>query len=134
MTEEQNISNNGNNEAVNIIHNELNEVMCGYIREFLNKFDNFTNQMKIADLLLKSYEYRYDKIQGKFGNINDITSENYAHHKMFADKCAKLTELENKMNQVESKIEIMNTKLNKLIETHSNEVKDFIITEKEKTK
>ena len=50
-----------NEKAMQNIEKSLDNVVNGYIREFINKFDNFSNQIRIADVLLKAYEYRYDK-------------------------------------------------------------------------
>ena len=72
--------NKQNERAMQNIEKGLDNVVSGYIREFINKFDNFSNQIRIADILLKAYEYRYDKILGKVGNINDIISYNYQNH------------------------------------------------------
>lgn len=104
-----------NEKAMNNIEQGLDNVVSGYIREFINKFDNFSNQIRIADVLLKAYEYRYDKIQGKIGNINDITSYNYKNHKNFLDKCAKLKKLEDKMTTIEMKLNLINEKVDNMI-------------------
>ena len=104
-----------NEKAMQNIEKSLDNVVNGYIREFINKFDNFSNQIRIADVLLKAYEYRYDKIQGKLGNINDITSYNYQNHKNFVDKCAKLKKLEDKMTTIEMKLNLINEKVDNMI-------------------
>ncbi len=104
-----------NEKAMQNIEKSLDNVVNGYIREFINKFDNFSNQIRIADVLLKAYEYRYDKIQGKLGNINDITSYNYQNHKNFVDKCAKLKKLEDKMTTIEMKLNLINEKVDSMI-------------------
>ena len=103
--------NKENEKAMQNIEKGLDNVVSGYIREFINKFDNFSNQIRIADILLKAYEYRYDKILGKVGNVNDIISYNYQNHKNFIDKCAKLSSLENKMTTIEMKLNLINEKI-----------------------
>ena len=107
--------NKENERAMQNIEKGLDNVVSGYIREFINKFDNFSNQIRIADILLKAYEYRYDKILGKVGNINDIISYNYQNHKNFIDKCAKLSSLENKMTTIEMKLNLINEKVDSLL-------------------
>lgn len=71
--------------------------------------------MKLADALLKAYEYRYDKMQGKLGNINDITSSNYQHHMMFIQKTNQLDDLNEKMSQIDQKLKLINEKIDKLL-------------------
>ena len=107
--------NKENEKAMQNIEKGLDNVVSGYIREFINKFDNFSNQIRIADILLKAYEYRYDKILGKVGNVNDIISYNYQNHKNFIDKCAKLSSLENKMTTIEMKLNLINEKIDSLL-------------------
>ena len=107
--------NKENERAMQNIEKGLDNVVSGYIREFINKFDNFSNQIRIADILLKAYEYRYDKILGKVGNVNDIISYNYQNHKNFIDKCAKLSSLENKMTTIEMKLNLINEKVDSLL-------------------
>lgn len=107
--------NKENEKAMQNIEKGLDNVVSGYIREFINKFDNFSNQIRIADILLKAYEYRYDKMLGKVGNVNDIISYNYQNHKNFIDKCAKLSSLENKMTTIEMKLNLINEKIESLL-------------------
>ena len=61
-----------NEVAMNNIKKNLDGVISGYLEQFTKKFETFTGQMRIADILLKTFEYRYDKIQGKIVNINFI--------------------------------------------------------------
>lgn len=71
--------------------------------------------MKLADVLLKAYEYRYDKMQGKLGNINDITSSNYQHQMLFIQKAKQIDSLNDKMGQIDHKLKIITEKLDKLL-------------------
>ena len=73
-------------------------------------------QMRIADVLLKSFEYRYDKIQGKIGNINDVISYDYQKHSIFNQRCSDLAGLEVKMSTIEQKLGLIEQKIDGLIE------------------
>ena len=72
-----------NDVAMKNIKKNLDGVISGYLDQFTKKFETFMGQMRIADVLLKSFEYRYDKIQGKIGNINDVLSYDYQKHSIF---------------------------------------------------
>jgi hypothetical protein len=102
------------------IKENLEKIISVYFKEFLNKFDNFSNQLKIADVLLKTYQYRYDKLKQKFGNVNDILSANYEEQKEFFQKLEKLDTIDAKLTQVEVKLHL----LTKRIETFDDRVND----------
>ena len=70
------LDNEVNEVAMNNIKKNLDGVISGYLEQFTKKFETFMGQMRIADILLKTFEYRYDKIQGKIGNINDVNDDN----------------------------------------------------------
>lgn len=74
---------------------------------------DISNQMKIADLILKVYQYRYDKFNSKIGGIKDILAENSNESKEFQEKVEKLEKLDAKLSQVEAKIQIMNKRIDK---------------------
>ena len=93
------------------IKESLEKIVSLYIKEFLNKFDNFNNQLKFADVLLKAYHYRYHKIRQKFANVGDILSSNYEEQVEFFQKLEKLERLDAKMTQVEIKLQTLNTKI-----------------------
>lgn len=93
------------------IKENLEKIVSGYFKEFLNKFDNFNNQMKIAEVLLKGYQYRYDKFKQKFNNVNDIVASNYEDQKEFMKKTDKLDHLDAKLTQVELKLLELNRRL-----------------------
>ena len=84
-------------------------------------------QMRIADVLLKAFEYRYDKIQGKIGNINDVLSYDYQKHSVFNQRCSDLAGLEVKMSTIEQKLGLIEQKIDSLIEmTQKNKKEDNI--------
>ena len=58
-----------NEVSMNNIKKILDGVISGYLEQFTKKFENFMGQMRIADILWKTFEYRYDKIQGKIVNV-----------------------------------------------------------------
>ena len=72
--------------------------------------------MKIADILLKTFEYRYDKIQGKIGNINDVLTYDYQKHSIFNQRCKDLAGLEVKMSTIEQKLGLIEEKIDGLLE------------------
>ena len=115
--EKKNIS---GEENMKNIESNLGKLMTGYIDLFLNKFDNFTHQIKIAEILLNAYEYIYNKIKGKLDNIKDISENDEKVHKEFIDKCSKLAYLQQKMTSIEQKLDIINDKIDNMIEGNNN--------------
>ena len=122
------MENNNNSNNVNDKNKEVNEVamknikknldgvISGYLEQFTKKFETFMGQMRIADILLKSFEYRYDKIQGKIGNINDVLSYDYQKHSIFNQRCSDLAGLEVKMSTIEQKLGLIEQKIDGLID------------------
>ena len=102
--------------AMKNIKNNLDGVISGYLAQFTNKFETFMGQMRIADVLLKAFEYRYDKIQGKIGNINDVLSYDYQKHCIFNQRCSDLAGLEVKVSTIEQKLGLIEEKIDSLIE------------------
>ena len=88
----------------NEIKEDLEKVVSEFFKQFLNKFDNFSNQMNIAQVLLKAYQYRYDKFKQKFSNVNDVIASNYEDQKEFLTKVEKLEIIDAKLTQVEVKL------------------------------
>ena len=86
---------------------------------------DFNNQLKIADVLLKVYQYRHDKFKTKINNISDIFSSNYENYKEFFQKTEKLELMDAKLSQVEVKLNLMNNKLNKLISIVDEKCSDY---------
>ena len=105
-----------NEVAMKNIKKNLDGVISGYLEQFTKKFETFMGQMRIADVLLKSFEYRYDKIQGKIGNINDVLSYDYQKHSIFNQRCSNLAGLEVKMSTIEQKLGLIEQKIDGLIE------------------
>ena len=105
-----------NEVAMNNIKKNLDGVISGYLEQFTKKFETFTGQMRIADVLLKTFEYRYDKIQGKIGNINDVLSYDYQKHSIFNQRCRDLAGLEVKMSTIEQKLGFIEEKIDTLLE------------------
>ena len=105
-----------NEVAMNNIKKNLDGVISGYLEQFTKKFETFTDQMRIADILLKTFEYRYDKIQGKIGNINDVLSYDYQKHSIFNQRCRDLASLEVKMSTIEQKLGFIEEKIDGLLE------------------
>ena len=105
-----------NEAAMKNIKKNLDGVISGYLEQFTKKFETFMGQMRIADVLLKSFEYRYDKIQGKIGNINDVLSYDYQKHSIFNQRCSDLAGLEVKMSTIEQKLGLIEQKIDGLIE------------------
>ena len=105
-----------NEAAMKNIKKNLDGVISGYLEQFTKKFETFMGQMRIADVLLKSFEYRYDKIQGKIGNINDVISYDYQKHSIFNQRCSDLAGLEVKMSTIEQKLGLIEQKIDGLIE------------------
>ena len=105
---------------MNNIESNLGKVMTSYIDLFLNKFDNFSNQIRIAGILLNSYEYRYNKIKGKLDNIKDISENDEKIHNEFINKCSKLASLQQKMTSIEQKLGIIDEKLENMISGNNN--------------
>ena len=105
-----------NEEAMKNIKKNLDGVISGYLEQFTNKFETFMGQMRIADVLLKAFEYRYDKIQGKIGNINDVLSYDYEKHLTFNQRCSSLVGLEEKMSTIEQKLGLIEQKIDGLLD------------------
>ena len=105
-----------NEVAMNNIKKNLDGVISGYLDQFTKKFETFMGQMRIADILLKTFEYRYDKIQGKIGNINDVLSYDYQKHSIFNQRCQNLAGLEVKMSTIEQKLGLIEEKIDGLLE------------------
>ena len=105
-----------NEAAMNNIKKNLDGVISGYLEQLTKKFDTFMGQMRIADILLKTFEYRYDKIQGKIGNINDVLTYDYQKHSIFNQRCQNLAGLEVKMSTIEQKLGLIEEKIDGLLE------------------
>ena len=129
----QSINKEVNETAMKNIKKNLDGVISGYLEQFTKKFETFMGQMRIADILLKAFEYRYDKIQGKIGNINDVLSYDYQKHSIFNQRCSDLAGLEVKMSTIEQKLGLIEQKIDGLIEIadkKKKENKEENITEK----
>jgi hypothetical protein len=98
------------------IKENLEKIISIYFKEFLNKFDNFNNQMKIVEVLIKAYQYRYDKMKQKFNNINDVIALNYEDQKENLMKLEKLNTIEAKLTQVEVKLHLLNKRIDSVDE------------------
>ena len=103
------LDNEVNEVAMNNIKKNLDGVISGYLEQFTKKFETFMGQMRIA-------EYRYDKIQGKIGNINDVLSYDYQKHSVFNQRCQNLAGLEVKMSTIEQKLGLIEEKIDGLLE------------------
>jgi len=85
--------------------------------------------MKIADLILKLYQYRYDKFLNKINSIEDILDSSNKDGKEFLEKIEKLEKLDAKLSQVEAKIHIISRKIDNTyiklesLDFKSNEIK-----------
>ena len=126
-----------NEVAMNNIKKNLDGVISGYLEQFTKKFETFTGQMRIADILLKTFEYRYDKIQGKIGNINDVLTYDYQNHSIFNQRCKDLAGLEVKMSTIEQKLSLIEDKIDSLLEMtqkKSEENKNNLEDKKEEKK
>ena len=121
-----------NEVAMNNIKKNLDGVISGYLEQFTKKFETFMGQMRIADVLLKTFEYRYDKIQGKIGNINDVLSYDYQKHSIFNQRCSDLASLEIKMSTIEQKLGLIEEKIDGLLEM--TQKKNLEIKNKEENK
>ena len=121
-----------NEVAMNNIKKNLDGVISGYLEQFTKKFETFMGQMRIADVLLKTFEYRYDKIQGKIGNINDVLSYDYQKHSIFNQRCSDLAGLEIKMSTIEQKLVLIEEKIDGLLEM--TQKKNLEIKNKEENK
>jgi hypothetical protein len=88
----------------NDLKENLNKINSLFFKHFLNKFDNLNNQLKVADVMLNSYTFRYEKLKQKFSNINDILADNYEGQKEFYQKLEKLEMIDTKLTQVEIKM------------------------------
>lgn len=98
------------------------EIVSIYFKEFLNKYDNFNSQLKVADTLLKVYQYRYDKLKGKVNNVSDAISINYEEQKDFMLKSEKLDSIDAKLTQVEVKLHLLNKKIDTITEKIDNKL------------
>ena len=110
--------------AMNNIKKNLDGVISGYLEQFTKKFDTFMGQMRIADILLKTFEYRYDKIQGKIGNINDVLTYDYQKHSIFNQRCKDLAGLEVKMSTIEQKLGLIEEKIDGLLEMTQKKISE----------
>ena len=113
-----------NEVAMNNIKKNLDGVISGYLEQFTKKFDTFMGQMRIADILLKTFEYRYDKIQGKIGNINDVLTYDYQKHSIFNQRCKDLAGLEVKMSTIEQKLGLIEEKIDGLLEMTQKKISE----------
>jgi len=104
-----------NKECMKNIEDNLKNIINGYLEQFINKFDNFSNQIKIADILLNAYDYRYNKIIGKIDNVNDIIDFNNKNHEEFEIKCEKLPFLQTKLIDIEDRLKSLNNRLDTLL-------------------
>ena len=104
----------------NDIGEDLQKILSVYFKEFLNKFDNLNNGLRVVEVLLKAYQMRYDKFKEKFGNINDLIANKYEEQKDFLIKTEKLDTLDANLGRVEVKIQNIMSRLD-LITNLANE-------------
>jgi hypothetical protein len=102
------------------IGEDLEKVLSVYFKEFLNKFDNLNNGLKVVDVILKAYQTRYEKYREKFSSINDLISNKYEEQRESVIKSEKLEIVENKLNLVENKLKTIIDRLDKLSMTESH--------------
>ena len=121
----QSVNREVNEIAMKNIKKNLDGVISGYLEQFTNKFETFMGQMRIADVLLKAFEYRYDKIQGKIGNINDVLSYDYQKHSIFNQRCSDLAGLEVKMSTIEQKLGLIEQKIEGLLVAQKKKMVDI---------
>ena len=74
-------------------------------------FSDFSNQMKMTDLLIKLYQYKYDKFSKKLSSLEDILHNNENEIKEFLEKVEKLEILDAKLSHVEAKMHMINKKI-----------------------
>lgn len=72
--------------------------------------------MKIADVLIKAYQYRYEKMKSKLNNVSDVFSNKYEEQKEFYQKLEKLDNLDAKLSHVEVKLYMMNKRIEEIDE------------------
>jgi hypothetical protein len=105
------------------IKSDFNQILHIYFQEFFNKFDNFNNQLKIADLVLKAYKERYDKMKSKWNNNDDALMEKIEEQKALYKKLEKLDLVEAKLTTVEVKLYLLNKKVSTLDERIGEKLK-----------
>jgi hypothetical protein len=97
------------------IKDDIDKTVAIFFKQFLNKFDSksyikhidFNNQLKIADLLLKVYQYRYEKFKGKLNTVSDIFSTNYDETKNLILLSEKLEVLDAKISHIEGNLHLL---------------------------
>ena len=125
------------------IKDHLEKLVFVYFKQFLNKFDHFADQLKVVDVILKIYLYRYDKMRKKYETANDVFQSNQNERQEFILKNIKLDEINSKLTNVEMKLllisqriskidEKINIKIEKQTEEKDNIIKDNISEESKK--
>jgi len=98
----------------NNIKENLEKIIVGYFNHILLRFDSFNDQLKMADVLLNVYKYRYSKMKNKFEVINDIIEDNVEEQKKFQEKLEKLDTLDAKLSHIEAKMQILYNLINNI--------------------
>lgn len=102
---------NEHDKNIEEIKENLQNVVSGYFNQFSLRFDSFNDQLKVADVLLNMYKYRYSKMKKKFELIDDINLDNIEELRVFQDKMEKMENLDAKLSHIEAKIHILNNLL-----------------------
>lgn len=83
--------------------NEINELINKYIESFLDKFDKFSKQAELAEILLSSYKLRYDRINQKIHMTNDFLDMERKRRDVTDTNYDRIIKLEARISNLEIK-------------------------------
>lgn len=81
--------------------NEINNLLDKYIESFLDKFDKFSKQAELAEILLCSYKLRYEKINQKIQMVGDYLEKEKQRRELIDNNFDRLIKLEAKLSRLE---------------------------------
>lgn len=79
----------------------LENIFMNYFKMYLNKFDNFNNQLYLASIALEAYTNRINKVSSKINILNDFFKSGNEHKKKFLEKFDKLNKIDSKLSKLE---------------------------------
>lgn len=102
------------------LDNNMESIFSNYFSLYLNKFDNFSNQLHLANVALEVLTKRIEKVSGKLNVVDDFFKNNSKQKELFLQKFDKLNRIDSKLSKLEvgtqslvSKIADFDQKVNK---------------------
>ncbi len=85
----------------NKLDKNLENIFMNYFKMYLNKFDNFNNQLYLSSVALEAYTNRINKVSSKINILNDFFKSGNEYKLKFLEKYDKLNKIDSKLSKLE---------------------------------